>query len=157
MTTVDSEEPALPEPAGAGTEATATATTAKPTTTAPARKPEGLGPLLLRLHFYAGILVAPFLLIAATTGLLFTSRPPSTRSSTATNSSSPTAGDKALPVAQQVAAARAAHPEGDLTGVRPGENDATTQVDFTSPALSVESELSTRCTSTRTPPRSPAS
>jgi uncharacterized iron-regulated membrane protein len=28
-------------------------------------------PLLLRLHFYAGVLVAPFLVVAAVTGLLY--------------------------------------------------------------------------------------
>ncbi|WP_220447244.1 PepSY domain-containing protein [Nonomuraea deserti] len=30
-----------------------------------------LRPLVLRLHFYAGLLVAPFLLVAATTGFLY--------------------------------------------------------------------------------------
>ncbi|AZS76006.1 hypothetical protein DDE74_38645 [Streptomyces lydicus] len=29
-----------------------------------------LRPLVLRLHFYAGVLIAPFLLVAAVTGLL---------------------------------------------------------------------------------------
>lgn len=91
MTTVDSEEPALPEPAGDGTEATSTTTAGKPTepAPAPARKAEGLGPLLARLHFYAGIMVAPFLLVAAVTGLLYTFTPSSTRLSMARNSTSP--------------------------------------------------------------------
>jgi hypothetical protein len=31
----------------------------------------GLRPLLLRLHFYAGVLVGPFILTAAITGLLY--------------------------------------------------------------------------------------
>ena len=30
-----------------------------------------LRPLVLRLHFYAGVLVAPFLLVAAATGFLY--------------------------------------------------------------------------------------
>jgi uncharacterized iron-regulated membrane protein len=99
------------------------------------------GPLLLRLHFYAGVLVAPFILIAATTGFLFTLAPTLDKVVYSDELVVSAIGDKALPVAQQIAAARAAHPDGDLTGVRLGENDATTQVDFTSPALSVESEL----------------
>ena len=32
-------------------------------------------PLLTRLHFYAGVLVAPFLVVAAVTGLAFTLTP----------------------------------------------------------------------------------
>ncbi len=40
----------------------------------PPHKPttwSALRPLLLRLHFYAGVLVAPFLLVAALSGLLY--------------------------------------------------------------------------------------
>ncbi|WP_328475202.1 PepSY domain-containing protein [Actinoplanes sp. NBC_00393] len=106
--------------------------------TAPVRS---FGPLLLRLHFYAGLLVAPFLLVAATTGLLFTLAPTLDKVVYSSELIVAEPGDAALPVAQQVAAARASHPEGDLVGVRVGEADRTTQVDFTSPDLSVESEL----------------
>ncbi|WP_345942184.1 PepSY-associated TM helix domain-containing protein [Streptomyces sp. SID2888] len=35
----------------------------------------GLRPILLRLHFYAGILIGPFLLVAAVTGLMYTATP----------------------------------------------------------------------------------
>ncbi|WP_164842297.1 PepSY-associated TM helix domain-containing protein [Actinoplanes sp. LAM7112] len=35
------------------------------------RSAKSFGPLLLRMHFYAGILVAPFLLVAALTGLAY--------------------------------------------------------------------------------------
>jgi uncharacterized iron-regulated membrane protein len=40
--------------------------------TAPART---FGPLLLRLHFYAGVFVAPFLLLAALSGLAYVFSP----------------------------------------------------------------------------------
>lgn len=110
---------------------------------APRRAPSGrsFGPLLLRLHFYAGILVAPFILVAAMTGLLYTLTPTLDKIVYSDELVVADPGDAALPVAQQITAARAAHPEGTLTAVRVGESDATTQVDFTSPELSAESEL----------------
>jgi uncharacterized iron-regulated membrane protein len=111
---------------------------------AAARRPvnaRSFGPLLLRLHFYAGILVAPFILIAATTGFLFTLVPTLDKVVYSTELVVDNPGDTTVPVSQQVAAARATHPEGDFIGVRVGEGDATTQVDFTSPDLSKESEL----------------
>lgn len=42
----------------------------------PATRRRGwFGPLLLRLHFYAGILVGPFILIAAISGALYALTP----------------------------------------------------------------------------------
>ena len=35
------------------------------------RRRRGLRPLLLRLHFYAGIFIGPFILVAAVTGRLY--------------------------------------------------------------------------------------
>lgn len=35
----------------------------------------GLRPLLMRLHFYVGMFVGPFILVAATTGLIYTITP----------------------------------------------------------------------------------
>nr|MDT0656724.1 PepSY domain-containing protein [Micromonospora sp. DSM 115978] len=116
------------------------ATVARPAARRPANG-RGFGPLLLRLHFYAGVLVAPFILVAAITGLLFTTAPTLDKIIYGDELVVADPGGRALPVAQQVAAARAAHPEGDLIGVRVGDGDATTQVDFSSPELSVESEL----------------
>lgn len=100
-----------------------------------------LGPLLLRLHFYAGILVAPFILLAASTGLLFSLAPTLDRIVYRTELSVAETADATSPIAEQVAAARAAHPQGELIGVRVGEGTATTQIDFTSPELTPESEL----------------
>ncbi|WP_223627323.1 PepSY domain-containing protein [Microbacterium sp. EST19A] len=57
-----------------------TATTTEPAphappTFTPTRRRGWLGPLLLRLHFYAGILVGPFILIAAISGALYALTP----------------------------------------------------------------------------------
>lgn len=52
-----------------------TETAESPRSATPAPSKRGgwapLRPLVLRLHFYAGVLVAPFLLVAATTGFLY--------------------------------------------------------------------------------------
>ncbi|GGQ49872.1 PepSY-associated TM helix domain-containing protein [Couchioplanes azureus] len=102
------------------------------------RSARGFGPLLLRLHFYAGILVAPFLLVAALTGLAYVFAPQLERAVYADELVVAEPGGPARPLAEQIAAARAAHPEGTLTTVRPGHGDATTQIDFTSPELDEE-------------------
>jgi uncharacterized iron-regulated membrane protein len=102
------------------------------------RQPGAFGPLLLRLHFYAGILVAPFLLVAALTGLAYTVAPQLEQIVYAGELTVAAPGGPARPVAEQVAAARGAHPDGTVTTVRPGAGEATTQVDFTSPRLDEE-------------------
>ncbi|MGC9540638.1 PepSY-associated TM helix domain-containing protein [Streptomyces sp. UG1] len=87
-----------------------------------------LRPLILRLHFYAGVLVAPFLLVAAVTGLLYAASIPAEKVVYADQLTVPV-GDRKLPVSEQVAAAREAHPEGTVSAVRPSpEDDATTRV-----------------------------
>ncbi|GAB2761077.1 PepSY-associated TM helix domain-containing protein [Streptomyces bullii] len=87
-----------------------------------------LRPLILRLHFYAGVLVAPFLLVAAVTGLLYAASFQAEKIVYDHELTVPV-GDRALPVSQQVAAAREAHPQGTVTAVRPApEPDATTRV-----------------------------
>ncbi|MEW1689321.1 PepSY-associated TM helix domain-containing protein [Streptomyces sp. NPDC091265] len=95
----------------------------------------GLRPLLLRLHFYAGILVGPFLLVAAVTGLLYTATPQIEavvyrQELTVTPHGEPEA------LSAQVAAARAAVPEGTLVSVTPapGRTDST-RVVFDKPGL----------------------
>lgn len=88
----------------------------------------GLRPLVLRLHFYAGVVVAPFLLVAALTGLLYAASFQAERIVYDHELTVP-AGDRALPVSEQVAAARKAHPDGTIAAVRPSaEADATTRV-----------------------------
>lgn len=87
-----------------------------------------LRPLVLRLHFYAGVLVAPFLLVAATTGFLYAGAFQAERIVYAHELTVPV-GDRELPISQQVTAARTAHPEGTVSAVRPSpEAGATTRV-----------------------------
>ncbi|GAA1536119.1 PepSY domain-containing protein [Dactylosporangium maewongense] len=99
-------------------------------------------PLLTRLHFYAGILVAPLLVIAALTGLLFVFTP----------QLDSIVYDKELhaarvgpglpkPLSEQVAAAIAAHPTGTFSTVIPASApDATTKVVFMVPELGEKQE-----------------
>ncbi|WP_327699276.1 PepSY-associated TM helix domain-containing protein [Streptomyces sp. NBC_00459] len=87
-----------------------------------------LRPLVLRLHFYAGLLVAPFLLVAALSGALYAASFQAEKIIYA-DEFTVSAGDTKLPISEQVAAARKAHPEGTVAAVRPSpEDDATTRV-----------------------------
>ncbi|MGI5151620.1 PepSY-associated TM helix domain-containing protein [Plantactinospora sp. CA-294935] len=99
------------------------------------RRAHGLGPLLLRLHFYAGVLVAPFLMVAALTGLAYTISPQLDGVVYSTELRAEADGRSARPVSEQVAAAVAAHPEGTLSAVTPGEQGRTTKVVFNVPEL----------------------
>ncbi|MBR8638884.1 PepSY domain-containing protein [Streptomyces tuirus] len=144
---VNSERPDLPEPDGsvgesteaaaaatAGTAAATAATTAPPTA-ASARQPQGFGALLTRLHFYAGVMVAPFLLVAAVIGLLYAFTPQLDSLVYGKELTVARTGGSALSLSDQVARASAEHPEGTLTAVRPGSGESTTQVDFALPEL----------------------
>ncbi|MET9972356.1 PepSY-associated TM helix domain-containing protein, partial [Streptomyces sp. NPDC006356] len=87
-----------------------------------------LRPLVLRLHFYAGVLIAPFLLVAATTGFLYACSFQAEKIVYAHELRVPV-GTSELPISRQVAAARQAHPEGEMSAVRPSPEDgATTRV-----------------------------
>ncbi|MFG1801537.1 PepSY-associated TM helix domain-containing protein [Micromonospora carbonacea] len=99
-----------------------------------ARRTPAWAALLLRLHFYAGILVAPFLFVAALTGLAYTVTPQLDRVVYGDLlTAAPDGPPKSL--AEQVAAARAAHPEGTVAAVLPGTDGATTRVVFAQPDL----------------------
>ncbi|MFD8734157.1 PepSY-associated TM helix domain-containing protein [Streptomyces sp. NPDC059618] len=137
---VSSDAPDLPSP---GEEATGTqegsgvsagADTPARTPGSP-RRPMGFGPLLARLHFYAGVLVAPFLLVAAVTGLLYTFTPQLDAFVYDKELTVARPAGASRPLAEQVEAARARHPKGTLAAVRPGTGDSTTQVDFALPEL----------------------
>nr|WP_308288186.1 PepSY-associated TM helix domain-containing protein [Streptomyces corallincola] len=95
----------------------------------------GLRPLLLRLHFYAGILVGPFMLVAAVTGLLYTATP-QIEAVVYHHELTVTPRGEPRPLSAQVAAARAAVPEGTLFSVTPatGRTDST-RVVFDKPGL----------------------
>ncbi|MFG2466204.1 PepSY-associated TM helix domain-containing protein [Streptomyces canus] len=141
---VSSDVPDVPDPSSSST-ATAVSTASAdgpqdaPGPAAPARRPTGFGALLVRLHFYAGVLVAPFLLVAAVTGLLYTFTPQLDHVVYSKELTVAHAGDSVRPLAQQVAAARAEYPKGTLIAVRPGSGDATTQVDLSLPELGEKS------------------
>ncbi|MFI8235318.1 PepSY-associated TM helix domain-containing protein [Streptomyces sp. NPDC085900] len=88
-----------------------------------------LRPLVLRLHFYAGVFVAPFLLVAAVTGFLYAGAFQAEKVVYAHELTVADVGDAKLPVSRQVAAARKVHPEGTVSAVRPSPKaDATTRV-----------------------------
>ena len=94
----------------------------------PPRRWSPLRPLILRLHFYAGVLVAPFLLVAAATGFLYAGAFQAEKLGYAHEMTVPV-GDEKLPISRQVAAARKAHPEGTVSAIRPSpEDDASTRV-----------------------------
>ncbi|MGW1558868.1 PepSY-associated TM helix domain-containing protein [Streptomyces sp. NPDC002144] len=102
---------------------------AEPAPTASPGPWASLRPLVLRLHFYAGVLVAPFLLVAAVTGFLYAGAFQAEKLVYAHEMTVAEVGDTKLPVSQQVSAARKAHPEGTVSAVRPSpEADATTRV-----------------------------
>lgn len=107
--------------------------TAGPRTPEPAARPRGwaaLRPLVLRLHFYAGVLVAPFLLLAAVSGVLYALAVPAEKLVYAHELEVPVPADATrLPLSRQVELARAADPDGTVTAVWPGaEPGATTRV-----------------------------
>ncbi|MDX2681947.1 PepSY-associated TM helix domain-containing protein [Streptomyces sp. NY05-11A] len=112
--------------------APSTTTDEAPQPAAPTPKSRGpwapLRPLVLRLHFYAGLFVAPFLLVAASTGFLYAGAFQAEKLLYSHEMTVPV-GDAKLPISEQVDAAREAHPEGTVSAVRPSpQDDATTRV-----------------------------
>ncbi|WP_285593295.1 PepSY domain-containing protein [Actinomycetospora sp. NBRC 106378] len=118
-------------------------------TRAPVRPPttglrtSPLRALLLRVHFWAGLLVGPFLLVAALSGFLYTLTPsiePVLYRDVLTVPAAPTS----LPLADQIAAGQAAVPGAELSSVRPAPTPAdTTRVIFAAPDLGDSSHYRT--------------
>ena len=101
-------------------------------TTSPPASPtrSGWRGLVLRLHFYAGLLVGPFILVATVTGVLYVLTPQLESFLYAEQLRVPPTA-RELPLADQVRAALATDPGGDLVAVRPApEPGATTRVLF---------------------------
>ncbi|EFG06513.1 integral membrane protein [Streptomyces clavuligerus] len=95
----------------------------------------GLRPLALRVHFYAGLLVGPLLLIAAVSGLLYALSFQAEKFVYRQELTVPV-GERALPLSAQVDAARAARPDGTVTAVWPAaEDDASTRVLMSAPGV----------------------
>ncbi|MFI7641539.1 PepSY-associated TM helix domain-containing protein [Nonomuraea sp. NPDC049400] len=100
-----------------------------------------LRPLVLRLHFYAGILIAPFLLVAACTGLLYATSFQLEQIVYQHELTAP-AGRASLPLSEQVATAHAAHPQGTVTALRTAaEPGQTTRVLMNQPGLAESTQL----------------
>lgn len=92
-------------------------------------------PLVVRQHLYAGVLVAPFLIVAAVTGGLYALAPTLERMVYSDILVVEPHG-QALTLQEQVAAARAAVPDLEMTGMRPpAAPDASTRVSFHDPGL----------------------
>ncbi|MFI2213659.1 PepSY-associated TM helix domain-containing protein [Streptomyces sp. NPDC020141] len=102
---------------------------------APASVWTALRPLALRIHFYAGLLVGPLLLIAALSGLLYALSFQAERIVYRQELRVPV-GDQVLPLSDQVKAAQDARPDGTVTAVWPGaEDDASTRVLMSAPGV----------------------
>lgn len=102
-----------------------------------------LRPLVLRLHFYAGVLVAPFILVASVTGLLYTISPQVEQIAYRDLTHVGASGGSTVPLADQVAAARETHPEGTVVRVDvPQAADRTTRVVFTDETVPADYDMS---------------
>lgn len=104
--------------------------------------PGTLRALIRRLHFYAGIFVAPFLVVAAVSGGLYAIAPTLEqfvyRDYLHVESTGPTA-----PISEQIAAAQAVRPDLTVAAVRPSAAEGrTTRVLFTDPRLGESERLS---------------
>ncbi|MFF4469867.1 PepSY-associated TM helix domain-containing protein [Streptomyces sp. NPDC001599] len=92
-------------------------------------------PLLLRLHFYAGVVIGPFLLVAAVTGLAYTATP-QIESILYEHELKVTPRGPAEPLSVQVAAAERAVPDGTLLSVTKGAGPTdSTRVTFSKDGL----------------------
>lgn len=123
--TTRSLPPARPVPAG------------RPAAPAPvAGLPAWAHLLVTRLHFYIGLLVGPFLLVAALSGVLYALTPQIEDMVYRDALHTPSRGD-ARPLAEQVEAARAvAGPDATVAAVRPAsEAGTTTRVMFAGPGM----------------------
>ncbi|MFI5617399.1 PepSY-associated TM helix domain-containing protein [Streptomyces sp. NPDC051567] len=95
-----------------------------------------LRPLILRVHFYAGLLIAPLLFVAATTGLLYAASWQAEKILYSDELTVDRVGDHALPLGAQAEAARSAAPRGEILSVWPAPDaEATTRVVMENPGL----------------------
>ena len=74
-------------------------------------------------------------MVAALTGLAYTTTPQLDTILYGDQLTVAQVGDRRLPLAEQIGAARNAHPDGSITTVQPGDGDRTTKVVFSLPEL----------------------
>lgn len=107
-------------------------------TTDPGPPRRGWRPLVVRLHFYAGVLIAPFILIAALTGGLYAMAPSIERVVYGDILTVPESG-RPIALDDQAAAAQNAFPALTMTGMRPAADPGeSTRVYFADPSLDAE-------------------
>ncbi|MFN3601643.1 MAG: PepSY-associated TM helix domain-containing protein [Dietzia sp.] len=94
--------------------------------------------LMLRLHFYVGLLVGPFLLIAAVSGFFYALAPTIERV-VYTEQLTASSAAQNVPLARQITTARTAHPDLPVSRIVPGSDGATTRVLFSDGSLPSES------------------
>ena len=98
--------------------------------------PSTVRPLVKRMHFYAGLFVAPLLALLCLTGLAYAFTPELDAAVYAHEFTAP-AQETPRPLAAQVAAAEAAHPQWTVESVAPPTKpDRTTAVTMTAPGMS---------------------
>lgn len=113
-------------------------TVESPSTTDPSPPQRSWRPFVMRLHFYAGVLIAPFILIAALTGGLYAMAPTIERVVYGDMLTVPRSGEP-IPLGDQAAAAQNAFPALTMTGMRPAASGTeSTRVYFADPALDEE-------------------
>ncbi|MGX1776217.1 PepSY-associated TM helix domain-containing protein [Nocardia brasiliensis] len=96
----------------------------------------GLNALAMRLHFYAGVFVAPFILIAAVTGALYAISPTLESFVSRDLLTVESTGGAPKPLSEQVGAAVATQPNLTLNAVSPAAGaEDTTRVLFADPTL----------------------
>lgn len=98
----------------------------------PTRPGAALHQLLRRMHFYAGVLVGPFLLIAAVSGFFYALVPQAEKVLHAHELRASSSAQR-VPLDEQVEAARRTHPDLAVSSVIPGTDGDTTKVLFTDP------------------------
>ncbi|MFD6972517.1 PepSY-associated TM helix domain-containing protein [Streptomyces sp. NPDC059949] len=88
-----------------------------------------LRPLLLRMHFYAGLLIAPLLFLAAATGLLYAGSWQAEKIVYSDELTVARVGESLVPLGAQVEAAKKVAPEGEVVSVwLAPDAEATTRV-----------------------------
>lgn len=100
-------------------------------------------PLLVRMHFYAGVLVGPLLLVLCLSGIAYALTPQLDRLVYGSQLVADPAGRSPLPLAAQVQAAVEARPDLRMSGLRAVHApDETTRIDFADPTLPAMSSRS---------------